>query len=116
MALENIPAVYMQFDNTLTHTVVMVDGKTIAGFYTWNKQYERIALIHFLVARAFRVQKSIRCLIRHFMKTLKQEGINKILVGIPDNNVSLFKFVKYYFNNVQPYSIQNRTMFVQAEV
>lgn len=116
LAKESIPYGLMQHDNPRLSTTVMENGKVVEGFYSWNEQHGRAAIIHFLVAKPYRSNEKARLMAQHISKSIKSAGLNGILVAIPETNPALFKFVKYYFKNSWVYRIVGPLMFVRAEV
>lgn len=116
LAEEGIPVMLMQHDNPLLDTVVMEDKGNPVGFYSWNDQHGRAALIHYIVDRGHRSNQKARALIKHFITIITRLGYTGILVAIPNTNVKLFNFVKYYFKNPWVYKIEGPLMFVRAEV
>lgn len=113
---EGIPHMYMHHSHPSTETVVMTKDGSAVGFYTWNKQHDSSALIHFCVDKKLRSNDLARSLAKHFRFKMMDEGIRRVLVCIPPGKIALFKFLKYFFRNPQIYDVNDRGAFVQMEV
>jgi hypothetical protein len=113
---EKIPFGLMQHENKLLDRWVMEEDGVPTGFYAWNTQHERAAIVHFVVDKRKRTNERARALGRHLKETLRRHKLTGILVAIPDTNVGIFKFIKYYFKNPWAYAVKGPLMFVRAEV
>lgn len=113
---EEIPRMYMHHEKVVVRNTVMLDKNRIVGFYTWNQQYGKAALIHFCIEKAKRTNHVVRLLIRHFVATIKKQGLKGIIVCIPANHKELTQFINYYFKNVEPYALASHGLYLKAEV
>lgn len=116
LADERIPVVYRQFRNSEVTTLVMVKNKEPIGFLTWNEQHGSLALVHLCVARAKRTNEIARTIARKLTEVMKVYQLKTILVGVPESNPSVYKFIKYWFKNARVYNLKPGMLFMKAEV
>lgn len=106
----------MHFDKPGVETKVMESENEVFGFYSWNKQHGKAALIHFFVEKSKRNPSRARFLIRSFINALTSKKIKDVLVCVDKKDSHLMKFLSYIFKKVMIYSMTPDGVYVKMEV